>query len=117
MLNELNSVLLEGTLVTDPVPDFEKNTCTLLLENHYAYHDILTGTQKVTNYFIAEASGELAKTCLAMLKKGHGARVVGRLRQDRWVDDNGDNQSQVVVVAEHVEFKPVKKQEIQEAGD
>ena len=41
------------------------------------------------------------------LQKGRGVRVVGRLKQDRWADQEGKNHDRVKIVAEHVEFKPV----------
>jgi single-strand DNA-binding protein len=33
-------------------------------------------------------------------------RVVGRLKQDRWEDQEGKTRAKVHIVAEHVEFKP-----------
>lgn len=42
---------------------------------------------------------------------------MGRLKQNRWQDQNGKWQSRVSVVAEHVEFKAkVEKKEEQEAA-
>ena len=38
-------------------------------------------------------------------------RVVGRLKQDRWMDTDGKQRAKVKIVAEHVEFKPQKKEE------
>ena len=55
--------------------------------------------------------------------KGRGVRVVGRLKQDRWVGKDGKNYSKVKVVAEHIEFKPkftnnkAKKQQAIYAGN
>jgi len=37
-------------------------------------------------------------------------RVVGRLKQDRWKNGEGQPRSKVKIVAEHVEFRPMKKQ-------
>ena len=48
----------------------------------------------------------LADACSNHLKKGRGVRVVGRLKQDRWADQEGNNRSRVKVVAEHIIFKP-----------
>ena len=39
--------------------------------------------------------------------KGRDVRVVGRLKQDTWKDENGKTMSKVYVVAEHIEYKPV----------
>ena len=33
-------------------------------------------------------------------------RVVGRLKQNRWKDNDGKNVSKVFIVAEHIEYKP-----------
>jgi single-stranded DNA-binding protein len=36
--------------------------------------------------------------------------VVGRLKQDRWTDQEGKGRSRVYIVAKHVEFEPqIKK--------
>ncbi len=38
--------------------------------------------------------------------------MVGRLKQDRWTSPEGQARSKVMIVAEHVEFKPqLKKQD------
>ena len=47
-------------------------------------------------------------------KKGRGVRVVGRLKQDTWKDNNGKTASRIYVVAEHIEYKPMKKTETSE---
>ena len=36
-------------------------------------------------------------------------RVVGRLKQDRWVGTDGKHYSKIKVLAEHIEFKPLFK--------
>ena len=37
-------------------------------------------------------------------------RVVGRIKQERWEDADGNGRSKVVIVAEHVEFQPRRAQ-------
>ena len=54
-----------------------------------------------------ETWAKLAEVCAEQLEKGRGVRVVGRLKQDRWQDQEGNPRSKVKIVAEHVEFKPV----------
>ena len=44
-------------------------------------------------------------------------RVVGRLKQDRWEDDSGQRRSRVDVIAEHVEFKPQRREETESAPE
>jgi single-strand DNA-binding protein len=49
--------------------------------------------------------GTLAENCSKYLHKGRGVRVVGRLRQDRWQDDQENTRERYIIVAEHVEFQ------------
>ena len=62
--------------------------------------------QKEVSYFDVSTWARLAEVCGEYLKTGRGVRVVGRLRQDRWTDQEGTLHSRVSIVAEHVEFKP-----------
>jgi single-strand DNA-binding protein len=68
------------------------------------------GIEKEVSFFDVEAWGLLAENCNALGKKGRGVRLFGRLKQERWEKD-GDRRSKVVIVAEHVEWKPEKKGE------
>ncbi|HVP17640.1 MAG TPA: hypothetical protein VMU36_01500 [Spirochaetia bacterium] len=44
--------------------------------------------------------------------------MVGRLKQDRWTDSDGKPRSRIIVIAEHVEFKPqIKKDGETAAGE
>lgn len=109
-MNSLNSILIEGNLVRDPeqknlpsgnaVCDF-----TVATDRFYKQNDAL---EKEVSYFDVEAWSKLGATCSQTLKKGRGVRVVGRLKQDRWTDPEGRQRSKVKIVAEHVEFKPMK---------
>ena len=63
-------------------------------------------TQKEVSYFDVTTWSRLAEVCGEYLKKGRGVRVVGRLKQDRWTGPEGQARSKVMIVAEHVEFKP-----------
>jgi single-strand DNA-binding protein len=107
-MNNLNSVLLEGNLVRDPV--LKQTTagamvCTFTIaSNRYLKRD--GGFEKETAYVDAEAWGKLAECCDNLGHKGRGVRVVGRLKQDRWTGNDGVNHSRLIIAAEHVEFRP-----------
>ena len=47
----------------------------------------------------------MAEICMEKCEKGRGLRVVGRLKQDRWVTPEGKKTSRISIIAEHVEFK------------
>lgn len=108
-MNSLNSILLEGNLTRDPeIKETAKGTkvCSFAIASNrfYRYEE---DTQKEVSFFDVEAWSKVATACAGNLKKGRGVRVVGRLKQDRWIDTNGKNHSRIKVVADHVEFKPV----------
>jgi single-strand DNA-binding protein len=112
-MNNLNSILIEGNLVRDPLlRSTTKGTqiCTLSLASNRFYKQE-TGFEKEVSFFDVETWARLAEACYAKGKKGRGVRVVGRLKQDRWTGPDGKSHSRVTIVAEHVEFRPEFKKE------
>jgi len=117
VLNNLNSIIIEGNLVRDPLLKTIPNghqVCSFALASNRFYKQN-DETEKEVSFFEVETWSRLAETCGQTLKKGRGVRVVGRLKQDRWEDATGKSQSRLKIVAEHVEFKPVFKKN--EAGN
>ncbi|MDR1325920.1 MAG: single-stranded DNA-binding protein [Treponema sp.] len=112
-MNNLNSILIEGNLVRDPLlRTTSKGTslCTFsLASNRYYKQD--SGLEKEVGFFDVEAWSKLAENCYNFGHKGRGVRVVGRLKQDRWNGTDGKAHSRVSIVAEHVEFRPEFKKE------
>ena len=107
-MNNLNSILIEGNLVRDPLlRSTLKGTsvCTLnLASNRYFKQE--SGFEKEVSFFNVETWAKLADACYSKGRKGRGVRVVGRLKQDRWTGPDGKPHSRVTIVAEHVEFRP-----------
>jgi single-strand DNA-binding protein len=112
-MNNLNSILIEGTLVRDPVVrTTAKGTAVCnfsIASNRFFKQD--NGYEKEVSYFDVETWAKLAETCSNKGKKGLGVRVVGRLKQDRWTGNDGKPRSRISIVAEHVEFRPEFKKE------
>ncbi len=96
-MNGLNSVLIEGILKEDPVE--KDGICRFTIEVHRYYKQDDEQKQEILNIPV-ETYGKLTETCIGYLKKDSGVRVVGRISQ------KNDN---LIIYAEHVEFKPVKK--------
>lgn len=122
-MNNLNSTLLEGNLVRDPEFKYTGKgvgMCKFSIATNRYYKqgqgDNLQTVQEVS-FFDIVTWGKTAETCNEYLTKGRGVRVVGRLKQNRWTDDNGKNHSQIVVIGEHVEFKPKPKSQEQQGGN
>jgi single-strand DNA-binding protein len=110
-MNNLNSILVEGNLVKDPELSYTpKGTAlckfTVGCNRSFKQDEEL---QKEVSFFDITVWMHQAERCAEYLKKGRGVRVVGRLKQDRWTDPDGKPHSRVLIVAEHVEFKPGKK--------
>jgi single-strand DNA-binding protein len=107
-MNNLNSILIEGNLVRDPLlRSTAKGTpvCTFSLASNRFYKQD-TGFEREVSFFDVETWAKLAENCYTLGHKGRGVRVVGRLKQERWQGTDGKPHTKVVIVAEHVEFRP-----------
>jgi single-strand DNA-binding protein len=107
-MNNLNSILIEGNLVRDPLlRSTPKGTsvCTFCLASNRFYKQD-SELEKEVGFFDVETWAKLAENCYNMGHKGRGVRVVGRLKQERWIGSDGKARSKVTIVAEHVEFRP-----------
>jgi single-strand DNA-binding protein len=112
-MNSLNSILIEGNLVRDPLfRSTAKGTplCTFSLASNRFYRQD-SHMEKEVSFFEVETWAKLAESCYSMGRKGRGVRVVGRLKQERWNDPDGKSRSKITIVAEHVEFRPEFKKE------
>ena len=121
-MNNLNSVLLEGNMVRDPLfRSTQKGTsvCNFTIASNRFYHQD-SNLEKEVGFFDVEAWGKLAEVCSGKGRKGRGVRVVGRLKQDRWTGSDGKNHTKVAIVAEHVEYRTDFKntnESVSEAGE
>jgi single-strand DNA-binding protein len=118
-MNNLNSVLIEGNMVRDPlIRSTPKGTqvCNFsIASNRYYRQD--SNLEKETGFFDIEAWGKLADACESHGRKGRGVRVVGRLKQDRWTGNDGKTHNKVAIVAEHVEYRSDFKKNEEQASD
>lgn len=115
-MNNLNSILLEGNLVRDPELKYTPTgtaVCEMTIASNRFFKKDAEPVQEVS-YFAVTTWARLAEVCAEYLTKGRGVRIVGRLKQDRWQDNDGKARSRVYIVAEHVEFKPIVKKTTEE---
>ncbi|MGI5059091.1 single-stranded DNA-binding protein [Treponema pectinovorum] len=113
-MNALNQIIIEGNVVRTPtVKETQKGTKVSVLPiavNHF-YRDNNGKDVDEVGFYDVETWGEkFTEHVSKYALQGRGVRVVGRLKQSRWKDENGKNHSKVFIVAEHVEFKPMKKE-------
>lgn len=117
-MNNLNSILIEGNLVRDPLfRSSPKGTplCTFSLASNRFYKQD-SQLEKEVGFFDVETWAKLAENCYSLGHKGRGVRVVGRLKQDRWTGNDGKPRSRITIVAEHVEFRPEFKKETEKSA-
>jgi single-strand DNA-binding protein len=107
-MNNLNSILIEGNMVREPlIKNTPKGTpvCSFTIASNRFYRQD-SGLEKEVSFFDVEAFSKPAENCQNTGHKGKGVRVVGRLKQARWDDANGQSHSRIFIVAEHIEFRP-----------
>jgi single-strand DNA-binding protein len=113
-MNNLNSIILEGNLTRDPVVDSTPkgtSVCHFTVASNRFYKSDGERQEEV-GFFDVEVWSRLAETCGEYLEKGRGVRVVGRLKQDRWTNPEGEPRSRIRIVGEHVEFRPRPKMNV-----
>lgn len=106
-MNQLNSLVLEGN-VTKLVEAHENGMSDFEIGVTREFQNTRGDKVKETSYFTIRVFGTMAKICEKNVKLNRGVRIVGRLKQETWTDSDGKKRSLVVVIAEHVEFKPLK---------
>ena len=120
-MNQLNQIIIEGNVVrTAQVKEFStgKKLCTIPIAVNRLYKSREGNFEKETSFFDVEAWGE--KYCDMLGEKavkGRALRVVGKLKQNRWKTEEGKMESRVSIVADHVEFRPLKKLDEKEDGE
>ena len=107
-MNNLNSILIEGNLVRDAethtTPKGTAVSTFQIATNRFYKLD--SNFEKEVSFFNVQARSKLAELAGNHGRKGRGVRVLGRLKQERWQDSDGKAQSKIIIVAEHLEFRP-----------
>lgn len=111
-MNNLNSIILEGNITEDVKrPNAGAVRFEIASERQCA-------AKTEVSFVPVLAFGNMAGMLVGDKEhpgwgiKGQGVRVVGRIKQNRWTDADGKQWSELVLIAEHIEFKPrVKKAE------
>lgn len=108
-MNQLNQIIIEGTVAEkgEIRQGLHAKTCVLKVETTRSYRNLHGERETETSEFEVETWGTLSELCERKAETGRSIRVVGRLKQSRWKDSGGREQSKVLIVAEHIEFKNV----------
>ena len=104
MTNNLNSVILEGTVTTAAKSDDQISFYLSVIRYYHVGDEVF----KEESVFTVVAYGKLAEVTRDILEVGREIRVVGRLRSVQYVSSPYPS---VELVAEHIEVKPDGKSE------
>jgi single-strand DNA-binding protein len=120
-MTDLNVSIIEGRLTSDVgEKDFGYiSTGTAKLTIHVACNkSTKKGEEWVdeTSFFDVTVLGKPAENLKSKIVKGSPVRVSGRLQQDRWQDQNGNNKSKIFIVADSVKVYP-KEQKQNNSGN
>ena len=114
-MNSLNSILIEGNLIADPVEtnSGEVKSCSFQIFTKRRFKENGIGKDTISNFEI-EAHAKIAENCITNLEKGRGVRIVGRLVTKivtTYTEQTREalEYEKVIILAEHVEFKPLVK--------
>lgn len=104
-MNMLNSLILEGVVVGEPHKSEAPEVLNFTIGSERYYKNRAGENVTETSQFKVVAFGAMSRL---PLKEGVGVRVVGRLKQNTWIDKGGVSHSEVQVVAEHIEMRAKK---------
>lgn len=111
-MNSLNSILVEGKVITSPAVEVihdDSFSVSFVLETE-EFHSILKDEVRVTHCFTIETWSKLASRAMCFPEGTH-IRVVGRLKQKKYVGSSGKECSSIVITAEHIEVKPCHEED------
>jgi len=112
-MSMLNSIILEGNItkvgnVVEFADSKKQMEVTISVERSYKNRSGKM-VDETSEFDIVAQGGPMVDMLSRKGEEGQGIRVVGRLKQIKWVAD-GKDCSRVVIVAEHIEYKPKKSQ-------
>ena len=113
LIGNLNQIILEGNLSEDTRQKAEgKKPAKFSIATNRSWEGNDGEWKNKATFIDVDAFGKEGEFASG-LQKGQTVRVVGRLKQDRWIDGEGKNQAKISITAEHVE----KKREISHKKD
>jgi single-stranded DNA-binding protein len=108
-MNDLNSILIEGAVSTDPYKMKQKDqTCYFMIENRRYYGKNINNPNKLFEdkcYIPVVVNGKLAESVYAHAKIGRNVRIVGYLTEGMFYKSDNQKYHTLYIIAEHAELK------------
>lgn len=122
-MSNINSVIIEGNLTkAAELSRWANGTpyCKFCIANNESYKDEQGNWVDIPSFFDCVMKGNYAESMSKHLLKGRWVLVEGRLKQNRWKDEAGNNHYAVVLKVENLRFAPgsfqAKEGQQQDAG-
>ena len=121
-MGNINSVIIEGNLTkAAELSSWGNGTpyCRFTIANNESYKDEQGNWVDIPSFFDCILKGNYAKSMHPHLLKGRRVTVQGRLKQNKWKDENGNNHFAVVIKVDEVSLAPGSfqpKDQQQDAG-
>lgn len=105
----LNEVIVMGRLTAEPELKYTSNNIPVLSFSIAVSRSYETDGKRESDFISVTAWRNTAEFVAKYFRKGAMMIVLGHLMQRRWTDDNGQNHSKMVVVADRVRFGETKR--------
>lgn len=106
-MSTVNKVILVGRLGRDPELRYTqggKAVCNLNVATNESWTDKNGDKQEETEWHRITVWGATAEKCDKYLSKGRQVYVEGRIKTDKWQDDDGNDRYSTGIVATNVTF-------------
>jgi len=106
MEKSLNLSLIEGRLTHDPELMYTKSGTAICKFDIAVNFNLKTKGEVYSevSFISVNTWNKVADACYQYLKKGSKVRVNGRLKQNSWVNKNGEKRNKIIIEALSVEF-------------
>lgn len=108
-MSNINTVVIEGNLVkAAELSRWNDGTpyCRFTIANNESYKDSAGNWVDITSFFDCMLRGNYGESMSKHLLKGRRVTVTGRLKQNRWKDEAGNNHSAILIKVQEVSLAP-----------
>lgn len=108
-MSNINQVWLEGNLTkAAELSRWSDGTpyCRFTIANNESYKDSAGNWVDIPSFFDCIIKGNYGESMSKHLLKGRRVSVTGRLKQNRWKDENGNTRTAIVIKVNEVSLAP-----------
>ena len=119
-MSNINSVIIEGNLTKSAELGHWTNGtayCRFTIANNESYKDEAGNWVDIPSFFDCVMKGNYAEAMHKHLLKGRHVTVQGRLKQNKWKDENGNSKFAVIIKVDELSLAPGSFQPKEQGAD